>query len=132
MNPQDPTQTTQNTQNQTTPQAENDQPFFMAAGRLRERLEKAGLDADSISFILGRFVSKVSNKVMDEVVEKLADVIMTPEVGGLTDDTARQTKIEQLFTERTGKTIQARREEIAEEMVQEFEKLGKENNKSNS
>lgn len=115
MNSQDPT---------TTPTSENEKPFLAAASRLRERLTKGGLSDDTISFILGRFVSKVSNKTMDEVVEKLSDQMMSPEVGGIVDDAQRQAKIEQLFKDRTGKTIQERREEIAEEMVQEFEALG--------
>jgi hypothetical protein len=62
---------------------------------------------------------------MKEVIEALENDITSPDVGGLTDDAARQVKIEQLFKDKTGKTIHQRREEVAEEMVAEFEKAGK-------
>lgn len=113
------TPSTQTTQSQNTAE----QPTFAAMSRLRERLVQAGLDQETIAVILGRYVSKVSDKVLSEVLETLSDVITTPEVGGLVDDAARQAKIESLFKERTGKTIIERREEVADEMVKEFEAL---------
>jgi hypothetical protein len=105
--------------------AQTDQPIFAAAGRLKAALEAKGIDSSTIAFLLGSFVSKVSNKVMKEVIEALENDITSPDVGGLTDDAARQAKIEQLFKDKTGKTIHQRREEVAEEMVVEFENAGK-------
>jgi hypothetical protein len=109
----------------TAPTAQTEQPIFAAAGRLKAALEAKGIDSSTIAFLLGNFVSKVSNTVMKEVIEALENDITSPDVGGLTDDAARQVKIEQLFKDKTGKTIHQRREEVAEEMVAEFEKAGK-------
>lgn len=107
-----------------TVQNQVDAPMFAATQRLKTAMLKAGLEEGTVAFVLGRFVNKVANRVMGEVVEELADVLANPDVGGLTDDAARQKKIEELYKERTGKTIQERREEVADEMAAEFEKAG--------
>ncbi len=105
----------------TVPQA---QPFFAAAVRLRENLKKTQMEESAIDFIIGKFVSEVLDRATTEVVQKLGKELGSPDMTSITVDEERKKKIEELYLKMTGKTIPERREEIADQMVAEFEALG--------
>jgi rubrerythrin len=96
-----------------------------AANRMREHLEKAGFSQETIAFMMGRFMSQVANRVMDELTAKLADVILSPDSIHAASEEERIEKLSKLFQERTGMSIEQLRSDVTQKMVEEYEKAGK-------
>ncbi len=92
---------------------------FAAFDRLKELLKTSGMDEESINFIVGKYTHAATDKVMAEVVTVGGDDALKQLING--DQQDALAKLEAEFKEKKGKTIAEFREEVAEQMVTEFE-----------
>lgn len=90
-----------------------------ALQKLQTSLEQGDLDTETVTFITNKLQHTVTDQVMAEVAKQLGDEAMKrlTEV----DVEASFTALDEEFTAKTGQSIGALREEIAEKMVAEFE-----------
>lgn len=94
-------------------------PPFAAFDRLKKMLQDAGMDEESLNFIIGKYTHAATDRVMAEVVSVGGEDALKQLISG--DQQDALSKIEATFKEKKGKTIGQFREEVAEQMVNEFE-----------
>lgn len=92
---------------------------FAAFNRLKELLKTGGMDEESINFIVGKYTHAATDKVMAEVVTVGGEAALKKLVEGAQD--AALAELEAKFKEAKGKTIGEFREEVATQMVADFE-----------
>ncbi|MDQ5951086.1 MAG: hypothetical protein QG639_363 [Patescibacteria group bacterium] len=92
---------------------------FAAFDRLKTLLQDAGMDEESLNFIIGKYTHAATDKVMAEIVSVGGEEALKQIIDG--DQQEALSKLEATFKEKKGKSIAEYREEVAEDMVKEFE-----------
>lgn len=92
---------------------------FAAFDRLKKTLLDSGLDEESTLFILDRLRHSVTDRVAAEVVGVGGEGAVSQMASG--DSKSQLEELEAKFKEKKGKSISEYREQLAEEMVAEFE-----------
>lgn len=92
---------------------------FVAFDRLKTLLQDAGMDEESLNFIIGKYTHAATDKVMAEIVSVGGDQALQQLING--DQQDALTQLETKFKAMRGKTIAEYREQVAEQMVAEFE-----------
>lgn len=92
---------------------------FAAFDRLRAQLQDAGMDEESLNFIIGKYTHAATDRVMAEIVNVGGDEALKQIINGEQQQALAQ--LEASFKEKKGKSIAEYREEVAEELVKEFE-----------
>lgn len=92
---------------------------FAAFDRLKQLLADSGMDEESITFIIGKYTHAATDTVMAEVVKVGGEDALKKLMEG--DQTEGLANLEAKFKEAKGKSIAEFREEVAENMVKEFE-----------
>lgn len=102
-----------------------DQPIFIpdspAIDRFLDTLEKAGMDEQSMAFLLGRISREVLNAAIIKAgIEIGAESLQS--LGSIQNEEQKAVALYNLYEQKTGKKFNDLANECAEMIVQDFEK----------
>ena len=95
---------------------------FLAFERLKTKLSSANMAAETVTSIIDKMKEVVVNTILKDIAENIDDVT-TDRLQSIADEKERAKELNTVFKAKTGKTIDELREEIAEDMVKQFEAL---------
>lgn len=93
---------------------------LQAFNRFNDQLKTAGINDQSRAFLIGRLVKLVFSAVTGEVAKLIGETKIN-ELSQIQDTNKRQEELEKLFAAKKGQSLQEFREEIAENIVKDFE-----------
>ena len=85
-----------------------------------QTLKDANVDEETVALLGGRFVSKINDLLTEEILETVGDIAGNPALEGIQDAVTLGQTMQKIYTEKTQKSVDVRKAELAEEYYQNF------------